>query len=169
MPPSWGGGGGDAGTAASRLPGEQPSVLHSASSPPTPAPAWELNRGVCVHTRACVCFTKYSFVSVVTPEDHANVFSTSCHCSFPPLPSSLFYFFLNENGISPIPPFRKYSPAPVNITSPPPLCAPFFHMRRQTFLEHASAPSIHLWLHKARYAPEGWGGGGGLRRREPLF
>lgn len=56
----------------------------------------------------------------------------------PPSPPP-FLFFLNGNGISPILPFRKYSPAPVNITSPP-LCAPFFHMRRQTFREHASAP-----------------------------
>lgn len=46
-----------------------------------PVLVWELNWGVCVHTHECVCFTKYSFVSLVTPEDHTNVFSTSCHSS----------------------------------------------------------------------------------------
>lgn len=111
---------------------------------PPPPPAWELNRGVCVHTRACVCFTKYSFVSLVTPEDHANVFSTSCHCSSLP-PSSLFYFFLNENGISPIPPFRKYSPAPVNITSPPPPLCPFFS-HASTDISRARKRSQHPFV-----------------------
>lgn len=71
---------------------------------------WEFSRRVCVHTHACiyawvcVCFTKYSFVSLVTPEDHTNTFSTS----------SPLNIFVSENVISQNP-FSKYSPAPRNI------------------------------------------------------
>lgn len=105
----------------------------------------------------CVCFTKYSFVSLVTPEDHTNTLSTS----------SPLNIFVNENVFSQSP-FSKRSPALINIllkscSSVPSFWSPHTNRHKHGhtgLIKHTHAlvhpvPNMHLWSHKVRYAPEG--------------
>lgn len=82
---------------------------------------------LCPHSCMCVCFTKYSFVSLVTPEDHTNVFSTSCLSS----PFSQWKWNLSN-------PIQEILTCSCKYFILPSLCP--FYMRRQTFHEHASVP-----------------------------